>query len=61
MSERRQVKGRSKPFHLLLEDHKKRRELKKLNKLRVEAGLSQMSGQSSHGLVRFWGLVVVDM
>lgn len=43
VSERRRVSGRSKPFDLLMEEHRKRRKMKKLNKLRAEAGLSQMT------------------
>ena len=44
VSERRQVSGRSTTFDLLLEEHRKRRKNKKLNKLREEAGLLLLSG-----------------
>ncbi len=49
VSERRQVCGRSKTFDLLLEEHRKKRKIKKLNKLRAEAGLSQMTTPPDHG------------
>jgi hypothetical protein len=39
VSERRLVSGRSKSFDSLLEEHRKKRKMKKLNRLRVEGGM----------------------
>ena len=48
VSERREVKGRSSKFDELLEEHRKRKKMKK-HRLRAEVGTSQISSGHDGG------------
>ena len=50
MSERRKVLGRSRTFDELLDEHKKKKKMRKLEKLKSDADvfLNQQSSSTSH-------------